>query len=190
MVARLCRQGSRWAKVLLGRRGNVAPIVARRECIKRRAVFAALSVVASVTTSSPVVAAEPGSLQQVDGLAIYFAAVPAEFVLGHPAEHTGRGMHGGAPDGHYVHHLLVAVFDAATGKRITDASVTAVVRSGLHRSQGPIELGPMMLGGAQAYGGFAEMPPRDRYRIEIEVVRPGAAAVRAVFSHQHLQPQP
>ncbi len=84
MLARLCEQGSRWAKAMLGRRGDVAPILMRvvcRERVKRRAVLA-FSVVASVMASSPVVAAEPGTFQQVDGFAVYFAAVPAEFVLG------------------------------------------------------------------------------------------------------------
>ncbi|MBL6613149.1 MAG: hypothetical protein ISP45_03975 [Reyranella sp.] len=135
-----------------------------------------------------VMAADPGTFQQVDGIVIYFAVVPAAFVLGHPAEHTGGGMDGGIPEGRYVHHLLIALFDAATGMRITDASVVAVVQGGRQPSATRIELAPMTIGGAQAYGGFATLPPRDRYHVEIEVTRPGAAAVRAVFSHQHLQP--
>jgi hypothetical protein len=135
-----------------------------------------------------VMAADPGTFKQADGVVIYFAVVPAAFVFGHPAEHTGGGMHGGTPEGRYVHHLLVALFDSATGMRITDASVVAVVQGGRQPSETRIELTPMTIGGAQAYGGFATLPPRDRYHVEIEVARPGAAAVRAVFSHQHLQP--
>lgn len=162
----------------------------RLKRIGRRTLIGTLSIVASMMVSGHVMAADPGTLRQVDGLAIYFAVVPAAFVLGHPAEHTWRRMHGGEPEGRYVHHLLDAVFDAATGARITDARVAAVVRSGLRPSQGPIELRPMTLADAQAYGGFAVQLPRDRYLIEIEVARPGAAAMRTVFSHQHLQPQP
>jgi hypothetical protein len=97
-------------------------------------------------------------------------------------------MHGGAPAGRYTHHLLVALFDSPTRARITDASVTAIVEGGVHPSNDRIALEPMTIGGAQAYGGFVALPPRDRYRIEIEVARPGAATVRAVFFHQHLQP--
>ena len=63
----------------------------------------------------------------------------------------------------------------------------AIVQGGRQPSATRIELTPMTIGGAQAYGGFAALPPRDRYHVEIEVTRPGAAAVRAVFSHQHLQ---
>lgn len=197
MVAGFPEQEARRVKAPLPRnrmsRGNGAAMaipVVRPEQIGRRALLGALSIVAPMMVSAHVMAADPGTLQQVDGLAIYFAVVPAAFVLGHPAEHTGREMHGGVLDDRYTHHLVLVVFDATTGVRITDARVTAVVRSGLHPPQGPIDLGPMTLAGAQAYGGFAALPPRDRYLIEIEVARPGAAIVRAVFSHQHLQPQP
>lgn len=74
--------------------------------------------------------------------------------------------------------------------RVTNAHVTAVVQGGSPPAQGPIELEPMTVGGAQAYGGFATLPPRDRDRIKIEVVRPGVGAVQAVFSHQHLRIRP
>ena len=44
-------------------------------------------------------------------------------------------------------------------------------------------------GATIAFGGFAALPARDHYRIEVEVLRPGAAEpVRAVFPHRHFQP--
>lgn len=162
----------------------------RPESVGRRALLIAFAAIALATVPRRGMAAHPGTSQEVDGLAIYLAIIPAAFVLDHPPEHTGRDLHGNASDDRYAHHLIVALFDSATGKRITNAVVTAIVTGGLHPSQGPIQLGPMTIGGAQAYGGFASLPPRDRYRIEIEVVRPAATAVRAIFAHQHLQPQP
>lgn len=183
-----CRQSKLFSEVG-GRAAAVAASVARRQGVGRRAFLTVLAASPFATVAHRAKAADPGTFQQVDGLVVYFAVVPAAFVLGHPAEHTGRGMHDGAPpDGRYVHHLLVALFDAGTGLRIADARVVAVVQGGRHPSEGRIELAPMTIGGAQAYGGFAALPPRDRYHIEIEVVRPGTAPVRAVFSHQHLQP--
>jgi hypothetical protein len=167
---------------------TVVSSVARSESVVRRTFLTALAVGMFAMVPYRVMAADPGTFQQVDGIVIYFAVVPAAFVLGHPAEHTGGGMHGGIPEGRYVHHLLVALFDSATGMRITDASVMAVVQGGRQPSATRIELTPMTIGGVQAYGGFAALPPRDRYHVEIEVARPVAAAVRAVFSHQHLQP--
>lgn len=47
---------------------------------------------------------------------------------------------------------------------------------------------PKVIGGAPAHGGFATVPARARFRIEAEVVRPGAAPVRAAFRHRHRQP--
>lgn len=164
-----------------GRVTAVATSVARRQSVGRRAFLTALAASTFAAVPHRAMAADPDTFQQVDGLVIYFAVVPAAFVLGHPAEHTGRGMHDDAPDGRYVRHLLVALFDATTGLRIADARVGAIVQGGRHPSEGLIELTPMTIGGAQAYGGFTTLPPRDRYRIEIEVTRPGAAAVRAVF---------
>lgn len=166
--------------------------VPRGKSTSRRVLLAALSVLVFATTAGTVMADDtPDTGHRADGLVIYFAAIPAAFVLAHPGEHTGREMHGGAPDGHYVHHLIVALFDSSTGTRITDASVLAVIRGGVSPSEARVEFAPMAIAGAPAYGGFADLPPRDRYRIEIEVVRPGGgAAVRTVFWHQHLQPQP
>jgi hypothetical protein len=161
---------------------------ARRKSVIRRALFGGLTGVI-LAAAGRVIAADPDEVfQRADGLVVYFAAVPAAFVLGHPAEHTGRDMHGSTPDSPYVHHLMVALFDSATGRRITNADVTAVVKGGPQQSQARIKLEPMTIGEVQAYGGFATLPPRHRYRIEIEVVRASAAPVRAIFAHQHLQP--
>ncbi|MCB4824929.1 hypothetical protein [Roseicella aerolata] len=129
-----------------------------------------------------------GAFRQAGGLAIYLAVVPAAVIRGHPPEHTGRGLHGGAPEGRYIHHLLVALFGARTGARVTGAGVTAVVHGLRHMPEARIALEPMTVGGAEAYGGSATLPARDYYRIEIEVLRPGSAAVKAVFPHRHFQP--
>lgn len=161
----------------------------KRQGANRRAVLAALAVFL-LATAPRYAAAEDlnDSFRKVGGLVVYFAAVPAAFVLEHPAEHTGREMHGGAPSGRYVHHLIVAAFDATTNSRITDASVSAVVKRYRETQEQRIELEPMTIRGAQAYGGFATLAPRAPYSIEIEIRRPGKAAVQASFSHRHLQP--
>jgi hypothetical protein len=166
--------------------------VRRGKSMSRRTLLATLSTLVFAATARPIMADDmPDIGHRVDGLVIYFAAIPAAFVLAHPAEHTGRQMHADEPDGRYVHHLIVALFDSKTGVRIADASVMAVIRGGVSPSEARIDLGPMAIAGAPAYGGFADLPPRDRYRIEIEVVRPGGGAtLRTVFWHQHLQPQP
>lgn len=92
---------------------------------------------------------------RADGLVVYFAVVPAAFALGHPADHTGREMHRNAPDGRYLHHLMVAVFDSATGVRITNADVTAVVQSAPKPSEdGRVKLESMAVGGLRPMAGW------------------------------------
>lgn len=121
-------------------------------------------------------------------LVVDLAVVPASFVFGHRPEETGQGMHGGTPPSRYSHHLIVAVFEARGGERVTDAAVTAVVTSRQHPAEA-VDLQPMTFAGAAAYGGFVTMPPRDTYRIAIKVRRvQGGPPVEAVFWHRHWQP--
>ncbi len=56
--------------------------------------------------------------QVVDGVAIYLGVMPAQIVQGHPKEHPEVGMHGGAPTRGDRVHVVVALFDNATGGRI------------------------------------------------------------------------
>ena len=72
--------------------------------------------------------------------------------------------------------------------RIMNANVTAVVQGDHRPADSRVRLESMTVGGVQAYGGLATLPPRHRYRVEIEVVRSDVASVRATFTHQHLQP--
>lgn len=131
-----------------------------------------------------------GAFRRAAGVVVYLVVIPAAILRGHPPEHTGQGLHGGPPlDGHHVHHLLVALFDERTGKRITNAAVTATVHGLRHTPEQRIGLEPMAVGGTQAYGGFATLPARDLYRIEIDVRRPdGAAPASVIFPHRHFQP--
>lgn len=161
---------------------------------RRRALVGAIIGLGFASAPHDAGAVHPeGAFRRAGNLVVYLGVVPAAVVRGHPPEHTGKGMHGGVPEGRYVHHLLVAVFEEATGARVTDAAVTAFVhgpRRGRAKdeSQERISLEQMEIGGAPAYGGFATLPARARFRIEVEVVRPGAAPVRAVFQHWHRQP--
>ncbi|MBX9700604.1 MAG: hypothetical protein K2X91_16880, partial [Thermoleophilia bacterium] len=161
----------------------------RRDDVSRRALLVAFAAATVAALPPRAGAVHPeGAFRQVGDLVVYLAVIPAAVVRGHPPEHRGEGLHGGAPEGRYVHHLLVALFDARAGRRITDAGVTAVVHGLRHTPEERVALEPMMVGGAQAYGGFATLPARNYYRIEVEVLRPGGAPVRAVFPHRHFQP--
>ena len=117
--------------------------------------------------------------QVVGGTAIYIGVMPAEVVRGHAPEHAERGMHGGAPPGE--NHLVVALFDAGTGRRVTDAEVTATISgTGLDRVEKRLE--PMTIAGAVSYGNYFYMTGAGPYRIELRILRGRAAgAIRARF---------
>ncbi len=118
-------------------------------------------------------------------LAVYLGVIPAEMIKGHPKGHPEAEMHGGVPSGRHVHHVMVAIFDDASGQRITDAVVTASV-AGLGLAGTEKTLKPMTIADALTYGTYFNLPGRDRYRIRIEITRPGAAQpVKVEFEYDH-----
>jgi hypothetical protein len=119
------------------------------------------------------------------GFAIYIGILPAQVVQGHAPEHPEGKMHGGAPSGRHQYHVMVAVFDAASGARVEDAHVTAKVgEPGLV----PVEkrLEPMPIAGAMSYGNYFPMSAPGPYRIDVRVARPGPVrTVDASFTYSH-----
>lgn len=156
----------------------------RRQRVDLRAARRiALAACAAVVALSPAaVAYAAGDYRAVDGYAIYLGVVPAAIAQGHPPEHPERKMHGGAPRGRGQHHVMVAVFDAASGARIEDAVVTAKVgEPGLAPAQKRLE--PMAIAGAMSYGNYFALSPPGPYRIELQVARPGAAPIVTTFTY-------
>lgn len=181
---RLTTGGSRQG---LSRRSGPAPVSGVG---RRRRLLAACVGASAVFCTVPAGAVHPdGAFVRAGNLVVYLAVVPAAIVTGHPPEHTGQGAHGGPPPGRYAHHLLVALFDAATGARIADATVKVTVHGIKHHPGENLPLEPMTVAGAAAYGGFVTLPARDFYRINVEVRRAGAdTSVMAEFRHRHFQP--
>lgn len=137
---------------------------------------------AGVALSPAAVAQAAGDDRAVDGYAIYLGVVPAAIAQGHAPGHPERNMHGGAPRGRGQHHVMVAVFDAASGARIEDAVVTAKVgEPGLAPVQKRLE--PMAIAGAMSYGNYFALSPPGPYRIELRVVRAGAAPIVTTFTY-------
>ncbi|AAZ97276.1 conserved hypothetical protein [Thiobacillus denitrificans ATCC 25259] len=130
----------------------------------------------------------PRDFQIVDGVAIYLGVVPAQIIQGHPKEHEERRMHGGVPASRYRHHLMVAPFDAASGRRIEDAQVTAAVTElGLASKRKTLE--PMRIDDTVSYGNYFDIRSNGTYRIEVEIRRPGhAGPIKATFNHRHFAP--
>jgi hypothetical protein len=125
-------------------------------------------------------AAAPAYEQVVDGVAIYFGIVPAELVRGHPRQHPEGEMHGGPHAGQ--NHVMVALFDDKSGRRITVAEVHASVTGpkGLRSGQA---LEPMVIANAVTFGNYFAMPGPGPYRIALRIRLPGTTRdIEAVFS--------
>lgn len=132
--------------------------------------FALLAALLAAAVSAS--AAERGYRQVVDGVAIYFGILPAQLVRGHPPEHPEGQMHGGAPVGE--NHIMVALFEEKTGRRIATAGVTARLTDnrGLDVRK---KLEPMVVAGAASYGNYFYMPGAGPYRIKLTIHLPGTA---------------
>jgi hypothetical protein len=119
------------------------------------------------------------------GLTVYLGVVPAEIVKG-PLPHSAqRPMHGRIPRGPHEYHLVAAIFDAATGTRVSDASVSARL-SGIGLSGEEKNLEPMQLSGTTTYGAFFSLPGRDLYTIRLAITRLGTQQpVTVDFRYDH-----
>jgi hypothetical protein len=131
-------------------------------------------------------AAAAGDYYKTAGnLAVYLGVLPAEMVQGHSPEHSEGKMHGGVPSAKRQHHVVVAVFDAKDGSRITDAAVKArVAEIGLGPVEKKLEL--MTIDKTISYGNYFSMGSPGPYRIEIEIIRPGSTSpVKTSFEYSH-----
>lgn len=108
--------------------------------------------------------------QVVDGLLVYLGVLPAEMIRGHPREHPESEMHGGFPDD-YRHHIIVAIFDEDSGKRITAADVSVKV-IGVDAAGSERKLDAMAIEGKRTFGGYFRMPGTGPYHIEVRIRLP------------------
>jgi hypothetical protein len=86
------------------------------------------------------------------------------------------------PDQYFV---TVALFDANSGQRITDAVVRARVTAG-DRSGPEKTLEATTIGDSATFGNYFAMAGAARYTIDVRVQRPGVPdAIRAKFNYTH-----
>lgn len=140
--------------------------------------FAGWLAVAALVTVANVGDANAASerSQTANGLVFYYGVVPAEVVRGHPPKHAERAMHGGG-DGW---HIVLAIFDAETGVRVTEADVQATVSmGGVVRWSKPLE--PMPIAGAMTFGNYFPLSSPGSYRIRFTVDRERCATATATF---------
>jgi len=129
------------------------------------------SLVALALASSVAASAHAENSRIVDGHTVYLGVVPAEFVKGHEPGHPEREMHKGAPARRGQHHVMIAIFETATGKRVTAARVVArVSEPGLTQIQKKLE--PMEIAGAMSFGNYFAMRSAGPYHIKLAIELP------------------
>ena len=148
----------------------------------------ALALSAAIALAAPAGAAVRNGVQTVDSTIVYLGIVPAALTRNHPGDLKGTLMHGGTPD-RSIHnvHVMVAVFDRATGSRITNARVRARFL-GERGRKWSVRLQPMTVNGALTYGGYTNLGTDEEPTVSIDVVRQFAGKPRTVtarFEYQH-----
>ena len=126
-----------------------------------------------------------GNFQVTNGVAIYIGLMPAQIVQGHPVDHEESRMHDGVPGGSAPVHLVVTLFDDATGQRITNAFVKAeVVELGLAPQRKDLEM--MHIADTVSYGNYFSLQSEAPYRIRLVIqLSERDGVVEATFSHDH-----
>lgn len=134
---------------------------------------------------SPALADTTGEGKTVGNVIIYMGLLPAEMIRGHPNQHPEATMHGGMPGGTGEYHLVIALFNARNGQRISNAEVWARVSEvGLAGEEQKLE--PMLIAGTETYGNFVRMVGAAQFRISLRIRIPGEAdEIKAEFDHRH-----
>jgi hypothetical protein len=120
---------------------------------------------------SPVASAQ--SRIDKGGVTLYWGLVPAAMLApSHPVD----DLHGGPPKtGGQVHHLVVALFDSASGRRIDDAVVRAQLSEVGLVDEAPKYLVPMRVNEQASYGQVFGVAKEGPYRFKAWVRLPRAA---------------
>jgi hypothetical protein len=139
-----------------------------------------LAWIALASVPAAAIAHLSNETQAAAGLKVELGIVPAENISG-----AERQMHGGVPSGRSMYHVMVAIFDAKTGARITDAQVRARVEEvGLTREEKALE--SMQAAGAVTYGNFFRMAGQGTFRVTVQVRLPGTTRMTELqFEHTH-----
>ena len=141
----------------------------------------AMIAAATLVVMTAALAQSTSLSKTVDGVTFYLGVIPAEIVRGQHPEST---MHGSPPKRSGSRHIVVALFDAKTGERITDAKVSGRVEQ-LGLTADHKDLDPMQIAGTVTYGNFYPMTSGGFYKIRVIVKRKGhSRSIEAEFDYR------
>ncbi len=150
-----------------------------------RAHFLWIAALVMLSGFSSAYAEVPGQPIRKDGLTIYYGVLPAEMVA--QQEHgAGKHMQSTYAAGGDTHHLVVAIFEEQTGKRLSDASVRARVEPLGGASQEKL-LEPMKIADTVTFGNFFRMEGDMPYVIHLRIRRNqgGPSDVEVALPYRH-----
>ena len=163
-------------------RGDRPPVRCRPTKSTAAVLLASVLILLAVGQA---ITAESGGYQVVGGVGVYLGVLPSEMLKDRAKAGPEATMHGGRAGGEHAHHVVVALFDARTGERITDADVQATVREiGLGGRTKRLEAMPMA--DALTYGNYFEMRTKTRYRVMLDITAPRLTRpLKATFEYDH-----
>jgi hypothetical protein len=127
-----------------------------------------------------------GPSQVAGDMRFDYGLAPSAQVATHPTGHPEAAMHGGPLNAPHAYHVTLALFDAKTGARVTNANVTMGISGPGHPGVGATPMDPMTVNGAVTYGAYVTLPTEASYRLTFEARRygPPATSARAAFLAQ------
>lgn len=142
---------------------------------------------ASLLCLAPFASSLAQSRLDKEGVTLHWGLVPAAVVSD---KHALAEMHGHLPGGGgQVHHLVVAVFDSASGRRIDQAVLRAQLSESGIVDEPPRYLTPMVIDGQMTYGQLFSTAKQGPYRLRVWVLPPGRAT-EIEFSIRAYSPHP
>jgi hypothetical protein len=150
-----------------------------------RKSLAALCLVLALATAAPAIADDDSDMKTIGNITIYLGLIPADMIRGHSPDHVESSMHGRQPTSSDEYHVLIALFDAKTGARITHARITARVAD-VGLSGGQKTLQPMKIAGTETYGNYFPMNGNGPFTIKLTIHVPGQPTdIVTEFEHSH-----
>ncbi len=150
-----------------------------RKCLIR--LLGALWAVVFGLFPAAVSAGHPELVETVGGVRVHLGIIPAE-TLRLDAKHLGEhNLQCPPPRARNSYHVLVALFDASSGERITDAEVKVRISPlGLVGSRK--HLHPLSVADAVTYCNYFDLSSMDTYFVEVEIRRRDATdVIQATF---------
>ncbi|MBT8764809.1 hypothetical protein [Metapseudomonas boanensis] len=145
-----------------------------------------LAVLSLLLAFSAAYADLPEQPLRKDGLVIYYGVLPAKLMAPGDLAVGDTHMSPSGTRGVATHHVVIALFDEATGKRLPDATVRASVQP-LGGATEEKTLEPMEIAGTVTFGNFFRMDADMPYAIHLRIRRSGGASseVEVTLPYHH-----